>query len=725
MYSKLDLSTSVSDKELNIEDAGICDTTIYDAESDSLFDVAPRVDTIRELDWRAVNSSLFHSAMLPYRWAYNFDGFRNDKGETLTENACKVLDFQPDSKLFTREAFTKRLTLMTPYLKTLMHPADRDKLFVNMYQLNLAAIRFNSVFEDECQRFVRVGGDATDADVDARILAVRKTLPATRKTLLWHLAKEDNSRKDFVYFTFTGSQVKDNTLLMNAYLGGYSQSLSEPINKNGVVLATDVFRCLKRFSDVREILQEGLGEDVDIKIGDVQSGVYSCFSLDSNSLEGSIRPDIGISGTKEDIDNLKTLVAALGLEFKNPTYVFEEESAQEIDATRQMYSLFGDDNATSSYYGALMYTAWCASQRYISKKWRGWSSARDWQYLTDADDKVAALKKVDIYGAYTSQFGVHILITSGGFVNVTLDENNNIVAAELMPLSGVCAERVWSEDDFQNMLFDVPKNLAAWAKNNGLHPGISDDLIKNKTAWRWGTDRTYKNFDSLTRMTGRARLAYSMLSKAYNWWLYKEGQIIWSNLHDCTEEKYSSITRAYNYVPLERDALPGIFAISEDGIDTNAPNGILSKRMNRVALDSFYSTPYAWSDVPDVSEDVFMVFGTDNRFHLSTGKLQVHKCSIFSTLLEIMSAMDELVVNGTPLDIKSLKLEISEENFVAIIAEPSYYATNRHARKGNPNFRERFEMPGLIERLCKKFPEEYREKYKTKLAGRESVTCDS
>ena len=274
------------------------------------------------------------------------------------------------------------------------------------------------------------------------------------------------------------------------------------------------------------------------------------------------------------------------------------------------------------------------------------------------------------------------------------------------------------------MLFNVPRNLAAWAKNKGLHPGITDDLIRNKTSWAYGTGCTYKNFDSLTRMTGRAQLAYSMLTRAYNWWLYKEGQIIWSNIYEYTEEKYDARTKSYSLVPTERKKLPGIFAVSDDGIGTNMPNGILSKRMNRVTPDSFYGTPYSWDDVPTVYKDVYLVFGTDNRFHFSSSQTKQNGCSIFSPLLEIMSAMDELTMNGTPLDIKSLKLKISEDDFVAIIAEPSSYE-DKHSwnGKGNPNFKERFEMPGLIERLCKKFPEEYREKYKTKLEGRESVTC--
>lgn len=733
MNSHLELSVSTDYKGRDVEFEGICDTTLYDAKSDSLYDVAPRVDTIRELDWKANLRSMFKCDRLPYSTfhEYPFKGFGNDRGRYLVTNAAKnVLDFETDSKFFTKEGFAKRLALMAPYLKTMMHPADIDKLFINMYQLNLAAICFDSVFDDACMQFVRVGGDAMDADVDAKILAVRKMLPASRKTLLWHLVKEDGSssctRANNIYFYFTGSQVEDNTLLMNVEASYSLNYLSDSINKNGVVLAKDVSKCLSRFSAVRELLQSALGEDVNIKIGDVLYTVYPCFSTDKDSLEGSIRPDIGISGTTEDIDTLKTLATALGLELKNPTYIFEEESAQEIDATRQMYALFGDDSATSSYYGALMYTAWCASQRYISKKWRGWSSARDWQRLTDAKDLVAELKKVDIYGAYTSQLGENILITSGGFVSVTLDANNNIVAAERMPLSSVCQERGWSEDDFHNMLFDVPRNLAAWTKNNGLHPGISDDLIKNKTAWVYGTGLLYKNYDSLTRMTGRAQLAYSMLSRAYNWWLYKEGQIIWSNIYDYTVEKYNHVTRSFSFVPTEREKLPGIFAVSDDGIGTNMPNALLSKRMNRVTPDSFYGTPYSWKDVPTVNQDVYLIFGTDNRFHLSSSQDKQTGCSIFSTLFEIMSAMDELTMNGTPLDIKSLKLKISEYDFVAIIAEPSYYydSASRHNKKGNPNFKERFEMPGLIERLCKKFPEEYREKYKTKLAGRESVTCD-
>ena len=317
------------------------------------------------------------------------------------------------------------------------------------------------------------------------------------------------------------------------------------------------------------------------------------------------------------------------------------------------------------------------------------------------------------------------MITSGGFVSVTLDANNNIVAAERMPLSSVCQERGWSEDDFHNMLFNVPRNLAAWAKNNGRHPGISDDLIRNKTSWAYGTGCTYKNFDSLTRMTGRAQQAYSMLTRAYNWWLYKEGQIIWSNIYEYTKEEYSRTAKSFTFVPTEREKLPGIFAVSDDGIGTNMPNALLSKRMNRVTPDSFYGTPYSWKDVPTVFQDVHLIFGTDNRFHFSTSQTKQNGCSIFSTLLEIMSAMDELTMNGTPLDIKSLKLKISEDDFVAIIAEPSSYENiHSYDRKGNPNFKERFEMPGLIERLCKKFPEEYREKYKTKLEGRESVTCD-
>ena len=729
MNSHLELSMSTDYKERDVEFEGICDTTLYDAKSDSLYDVAPRVDTIRELDWKANLRPMFNCDRLPYSTfhEYAFKEFGNDRGRYLVTNATKnVLKFESDSKLFTKENFAKRLALMAPYLKTMMHPADIDKLFINMYQLNLAAIRFDSVFDDACMQFERVGGGATDADIDAKVLAVRKMLPASRKTLLWHLVKTDGSRRaNNIYFYFTGSQVEDNTLLMNVEAGYDLHDLSDSINKNGVVLAKDVSKCLSRFIAVRELLQSALGEDVNVKIGDVVYTVYSCFSTDKDSLEGSIRPDIGISGTTEDIDTLKTLAATLGLELKNPTYIFEEESAQEIDATRQMYALFGDDSATSSYYGALMYTAWCASQRYISKKWRGWSSARDWQRLVDAQDLVAELKKVDIYGAYTSQLGQNILITSGGFVSVTLDANDNIVAAERMPLSSVCQERGWSEDDFHNMLFDVPRNLATWAKNNGKHPGISDDLIRNKTSWAYGTGLPYKNFDSLTRMTGRAQLAYSMLSRAYNWWLYKEGQIIWSNIYECTVEKYNGQTRSFSFVPTEREKLPGIFAVSDDGIGTNMPNAILSKRMNRVTPDSFYGTPYSWKDVPTVFKDVHLVFGTDNRFHFSSSTTKPTGCSIFSTLLEIMSAMDELTMNGTPLDIKSLKLKISEDDFVAIIAEPSYYDGYRsYDKMGNPNFKERFEMPGLIERLCKKFPEEYREKYKTKLEGRESVTQD-
>lgn len=730
MNSHLELSVGTDYKGRDLEFEGICDTTLYDAQSDSLYDVAPRVDTIRELDWKANLCSMFKCDMLPYMasHAYTFVGFGNDRGRYLTSAAKNVLQFESDSKLFTKEAFAKRLALMAPYLKTMMHPADIDKLFINMYQLNLASIRFDSVFDDACMQFVRVGGDATDADIDAKVLAVRKMLPASRKTLLWHLVKEDDSstytRANGIYFYFTGSQVEDNTLLMNVE-AGYGIHISDSINKNGVVLAKDVSKCLSRFSAVRELLQSALGEDVNIKIGDVVYTVYPCFSTDKDSLEGSIRPDIGISGTTEDIDTLKTLATELGLELNNPTYIFEEDDAQEIDATRQMYALFGDDSATSSYYGALMYTAWCASQRYISKKWRGWSSARDWQRLTDAKDLVAELKKVDIYGAYTSQLGQNILITSGGFVSVTLDENNNIVGAERMPLSSVCQERGWSEDDFHNMLFNVPRNLAAWAKSNGLHPGITDDLIRNKTSWAYGTGVVYKNFDSLTRMTGRAQLAYSMLTRAYNWWLYKEGQTIWSNIYEYTEKEYDAQTKTFSFVPTERKKLPGIFAVSDDGIGTNMPNGILSKRMNRVTPDSFYGTPYSWKDVPTVFQNVYLVFGTDNRFHFSSSSDKLNGCNVFSTLLEIMSAMDELTMNGTPLDIKSLKLRISDDDFVAIIAEPSSYE-DKHSwnQKGNPNFKERFEMPGLIERLCKKFPEEYREKYKIKLEGRESVTCD-
>lgn len=337
--------------------------------------------------------------------------------------------------------------------------------------------------------------DASKLSQDAE--AYYNLLDASHKTRFYDLLEkevEDSSGQKQLTYEYVEDSVKcswEFSQLLNMKNGrGFeaevtfsvptSHRLEMTIYKDSTISAVSLMKYLNAFEITLVTLQtfmQTLDEDnIHIKVtygGGVRSyvedSVKSYILVRYNYYDVMLHPRFNVVGTQSELEALRECLKTLHIRMNESQEIVVDDDAvaqqqSNVVMNRLTASVLGSD-ATSKNYGCLMYLSWLVFSDFYMDTWRGFLGMKDWVHFAGQDNVADIVNKVDVYATVDTGIST-LLITSGGFLNITEGTVENPERVEFLDMDSVytlCGIGETS-DKFSESAFAEFEQESSWNK---------------------------------------------------------------------------------------------------------------------------------------------------------------------------------------------------------------------------------------------------------------------